>query len=329
MNGILGGLELALKTELTTEQREYLELSKTSAESLMEVLDDVLEFSRTELDKLEIQRVDFVLGPCVQGAVSMLAFTANQKGLALRTELSADLPEQVSGDPARLHQVLTKIVDNAVKFSSQGEIVVSVRRETPTSGETHHDGWLSLLFCIQDTGTGIPRDQRDAIFEPFRQVEGVLTRNPDVADLGLAICKRLVRVLGGRMWVESEVGQGSRFYFTANCQRVRQASREKSALSQNRASTRTRAQVLLVEDNRVNQLITLRLLEKRGFHCLLAGNGREALATLAEASVSLVLMDIQMPEMDGHETTRCIRELEKKTGTHVTYRRDDRSRDLG
>jgi signal transduction histidine kinase/CheY-like chemotaxis protein len=321
MNGILGGLELALKTELNAEQSEYLELSRTSAESLMAVLDDILQFAGTELDNLDIPHVDFVLRQCVHGAVSLLESAATQKGLTLRTEFSADLPERVSGDPARLHQILTKVVDNAVKFSSHGQIVVNVCREAPGSCEKpHEDGSLTLLFGIQDAGIGIPVDKRDAIFEPFLQVDGTLTRNSGGAGLGLAICKRLVRLLGGRMWVESAVGQGSRFYFTAIVQSAKQPMLDKSpmtAVSESRASLGTRAQVLLVEDNRVNQIVALRLLEKRGFHCLVAGNGREALAILAEASVNLVLMDIQMPEMDGYEATRCIRELERRTGAHV------------
>jgi signal transduction histidine kinase/ActR/RegA family two-component response regulator len=321
MNGIMGGLELALKSELNAEQREYLELSRTSAESLMAVLDDILEFAGTELDNMDISHVDFALRPCVHGAVSLLASAAKQKGLTLLTELSPDLPERVSGDPARLHQVLTKVVDNAVKFSSHGQIVVDVCREVPGRCEKpNEDGSLTLLFCVQDAGIGIPVDKHDAIFEPFLQVDGALTRNFGGAGLGLAICKRLVRLLGGRMWVESEVGHGSRFYFTASFQPAKQTILDKSpmtAVSESRASTGTRAQVLLVEDNRVNQIVALRLLEKRGFHCLVAGNGREALAILAEASVNLVLMDIQMPEMDGYEATRCIRELEKKTSAHV------------
>ena len=320
MNGIIGALELALKTELTGEQREYLELSMGSAEALMAILEDILEFSRNELDKLEIQRIDFALGRCVQDAVAIMASAAKQKGVSLRIEVARGLPERVCGDPTRLHQVLTRILDNAVKFSSYGEIFVSVRRESPAVTEPQPvDGTLRLLFCVKDTGIGIPEDKRDAVFEPFRQVDGGLTRNFGGMGLGLPICKRLVRVLGGRIWVESEIGQGSRFYFTANFKSARQVTTKPAAgaLSPNGTGRPTRAQLLVVEDNRVNQLIAVRLLENRGYYCLVAGTGREALAILAEASINLVLMDVQMPDMDGYEATRCIRELEKKTGAHM------------
>ena len=321
MNGIVGTLELALMTELTLEQREYLELCKGSAHALMALLNDMLEFSRMELEKLDIERVDFTLASCVRGAVSTLDSAANQKGLTLRVDLGVNLPDRLAGDPAHPHQILVKLVDNAVKFSTEGEVVVSVRRESSQNEpKEHEDGSLNLVFCVQDCGMGIPEAKRQTIFDPFQQGDGSLTRTHGGAGLGLAICRRLVRLVGGRLWLESEVGKGSQFYFTASFLPATQAGREapqSGTRAQNDPAWNGRLQVLLVEDNHVNQIVALRLLEKRGYHCLVADNGRQALELVASASVDLVLMDIQMPEMDGFEATRCIRELEKDSGAHV------------
>lgn len=320
LNGLLGTLNLALMTELTQEQREYLELSKSSAESLQALLDDLLDFSTTAVDDLKLSRVEFPLEQAVTGAVTLLRNTAKQKGLTIRTEIARDVPNRLVGDPARLHQVLTKILENAVKFSSHGEILVSVRGENPPSSASQGEAEpVVLIFSVRDWGIGIPKDKRESILEPFRQVDSSTTRKYGGAGLGLAICRRLVRLMDGRIWVDSEVGRGSTFHFTVKFQigKLDTAEEHVHAGDAPRMRHLGRLQVLLVEDNRINQVVTKRFLEKRGFHCVAANNGREAIEMVNGAAADLILMDIQMPEMDGFEATRCIRELEKETGAHV------------
>jgi signal transduction histidine kinase/ActR/RegA family two-component response regulator len=327
MNGVLGTLELALMTELTREQREYMELSKSSAEALMALLDDILDFSKIETEKLEINPVAFSLGQCVRGVATALARRAAEKGLDLRTEIAKDVPDRLYGDPDHLRPVLLKIIENAIKFSVAGSILVSVKLDdqTPDFGPATGER-LSLLFSVQDQGIGIPTNQQHLIFEPFQQADGSATRKYGGTGLGLAICGRLVRMMHGRIWLDSEDGRGSKFYFTARFGLAQQtaailpvaapAAPKKNPVPAQKSAGH-QLSVLLAEDNRVNQIVTVRLLEKRGFRTLLAKNGREAFQMLEREPVDLVLMDVQMPEMDGFETTRRIREREKKTGAHL------------
>ena len=323
MNGVLGTLELALMTELTTEQRDYLELSRSSAESLLALLDDILDFSKIEAERLEISRVDFSLGNCLRGVVSAMAPQAETKGLELWTDVASDVPDWINGDPDRLRQVLLKMVENAIKFSSAGKILVGVRLDVEAGDpDVAATLPLSLLFSVQDSGAGIAKDKQLSVFEAFRQADGSATRKYGGTGLGLAICGRLVRLMDGRIWVDSEEGQGSKFYFTARFGRAGsalppQVTRNGAVTRKDSIGSKTRACILLVEDNRLNQLVALRLLEKRGFRTLVAGNGLEAIQMLQWEKVDLVLMDVQMPEMDGFEATRRIREQEKKTGAHL------------
>ena len=224
------------------------------------------------------------------------------------------------GDPASLHQVLTKILENAVKFSSDGEILVRVQRESPPSATNQVLAESVVLsFSIRDWGIGIPEDQRKLILKPFQQANSSTTRKYNGVGLGLAICRRLVRLMDGSLWVESEEGHGSTFHFTGKFQISKEAIAKENMQASDGPGLphRSRFQVLVVEDSRVNQVVTTRFLEKRGFHCLVASNGREAIEMLDGAAADLILMDVQMPEMDGFETTRCIRELEQERGVRV------------
>jgi signal transduction histidine kinase/CheY-like chemotaxis protein len=327
MNGVLGTLELALMTDPTREQREYMELSKSSAEALLALLDDILDFSTIEAEKLQINPVEFSLGQCLRSVVTALTRRAAEKGLELRTEIAAGVPDRLYGDPDHLRPVLLKIVENAIKFSSAGSIVIAVKLDDQSPEHKYaSSGGLSLLFSVQDSGIGISKNQQGMIFEPFQQVDGSATRKYGGTGLGLAICGRLVRLMHGRIWLDSDAGRGSKFFFTARFglpqQTVGPASATQPAAPKKTPvptpkNTGGQVSVLLAEDNRINQIVTARLLEKRGFRTVLAKNGREAFEMLDRESVDLVLMDVQMPEMDGFEATRRIREREKKTGGHL------------
>jgi len=456
MNGILGMTELILDTELTTEQREYLGLVKSCAESLLSIINDVLDFSRIEAQKLELESIPFDLRESLGETMKALSFRAHQKGLELVYDVQPDVPEGLVGDPTRIRQIAVNLVGNAIKFTEHGEVVITVEQ----AAEPFDDGTVCLHFAVRDTGVGIPTEKQQKIFEAFSQADGSMARKYGGTGLGLAICVRLVEKMGGRIWLESEPGKGSTFHFTARLampktsparpaplppEQLRDLSvlvaddnytnrvvlhglltrwgmkptaveGGKAALEALRIAKsmgysfplvlldgqmpqmdgftaaeqiqrnpdlvgatimmltssghlgdaarcrelgisaylvkpirpaelldaiclivqksapktpvplvtrhilreiRHRTRVLLVEDNPVNQKLAVALLEKRGFGVITAGNGKLALAALEREPFDLVLMDVQMPEMDGLEATSAIREGEKSTGRHV------------
>jgi two-component system sensor histidine kinase/response regulator len=458
LNGVIGMTDLALGTELTPEQREYLDTVKLSADSLLSVINDVLDFSKMEAGKSELEVTDFDLRGTLETTLRTLALRADQKGLELLCEVSPDLPRVVKGDPNRLRQIIINLVGNAIKFTAHGEVLVTVANGPEGTNSLRH-------FTVWDTGIGIPPEMHKLIFEPFTQADSTTTRTYGGTGLGLAISKRLVDLMGGRIWVESHPGGGSRFHFTVSLpsseyrpvesellappenlrgvrvlivddnrtnrrillgqlaswtiradavgsaelalreldsaqragdpygliltdmhmpkmdgfdltQEIRRRPELKAAtimmltsggqggdaarceelgvaayilkpireselraaiaralgaestnggipsperLSSTDQHDRTDGlRILIAEDNPVNQLLLTRLLEKRGHSVQVAGNGRLALQYLEEDSYDLLLMDVQMPEMDGMEATRVLRERETKSGTHLT-----------
>ncbi|MGC2000562.1 MAG: response regulator [Candidatus Acidiferrales bacterium] len=435
------------------EQREHLGLVRISAESLLAIINDILDFSKIEANKMEIEAIPFDLRESLGETMKSLSIRADQKGLELVYEVQPNVAEAVIGDPGRVRQVLINLVGNAMKFTEHGEVFISV------SEESHERDFTMLHFMVRDTGAGIAKEQQARIFEAFSQADGSMTRKYGGTGLGLTICTRLVGMMGGKVWVESEVGKGSTFHFTVRLGVQRASVRRPAALQreqlrdmkvlivddnftnrkvlngmllrwdmnptavdggesalqaleiakaagrpyslilldgqmpgmdgfmlaervnkepdlvgasimmltsaghlgdaarcrslgisaylmkpvrqgdllealanvlQNRPREKTalvtrhtlregrkRARILLVEDNVVNQTLAVRLLEKRGFAVAVTGNGREALARLATDEFDLVLMDVQMPEMDGFEATGAIREGEKTSGRHI------------
>ena len=312
MNGIIGMTALALDSGMTPAQNETLQTVRSQAESLLTVVNDILDFSKIEQRHVELESVAFSLAVAVSDVAAPLAVRAHAKQLQLECAISPDVPECIVGDPVRLKQILTNILSNAVKFTEQGW----VRLEVTVDGR---DGdRATLRFTVSDTGIGVPEDKRAAIFEPFRQADGSMTRRFGGTGLGLAIASNLAGLMGGRVWVGSAPGAGSTFHFTAPVTIAASAPAMAAAAEARAGAIPPRAaRILIAEDNVVNQRVAAGLLTKRGHLVTVVNNGREALDALQAGGFELVLMDVQMPDMDGFEATAAIRDRERATGRHV------------
>jgi PAS domain S-box-containing protein len=310
MNGIIGMTELALTTPLEPDQREYLDTVKSSAESLLGLLNSILDFSKIESRKLETESVPFVLSDVVMETLKPLRLKAESKSLQVRVDITPDVPATVVGDPLRLRQVLTNLISNAIKFTDTGYVLVDV------SLDERGDDFAMLHLSVTDTGVGIPKEKHPLIFEPFSQADGSTTRRYGGTGLGLAISATLVELMGGRIWVESdERVSGSRFHFTVRCG-LRSTQAAAPALAAPEAAS-SRCRILLAEDNVVNQKVAVGLLRKRGHEVTVVENGQQALDALNRGTFDVVLMDVQMPVMGGLEATAAIRQHEAATGRHT------------
>jgi two-component system, sensor histidine kinase and response regulator len=317
MNGIVGMTELTLDTHLSSEQREYLQTVKSCADALLRLIDDVLDFSKIEAGKLSLDPVAFSVRETLEDIRKLFGLRAAEKDLALEFRVAPDVPERLVGDPDRLRQVLVNLLGNALKFTSQGRVALDVDLAPGDSGPA------GIRFAVTDTGIGIPAAKQRLIFSAFTQADGETTRRFGGTGLGLTISARLVQLMGGTLDVESEPGKGSRFFFTARFD-VAQPKAKPSAPPPRPAPAAAAAappsvslRILLAEDNPVNQRLTERLLQKRGHTVSLANDGQQALAAIAREAFDLVLMDVQMPELNGFEATSAIRAAERGTGRHL------------
>ncbi len=319
MNGVLGMTDLLLATVLDAEQRECASLVKSSADSLLTIVDDILDFSKIEAGKLDLDSTEFNLRDCIALTLKMSSVRAQQKNLELSSGINPEVPSLVIGDLNRLRQILINLLGNAIKFTERGKVGLGVSVDSRTTGE------LRLHFEVSDTGVGIAPEKQKLIFDAFSQADGSTARRFGGTGLGLTISSRLVELMGGRIWVESALGRGSSFHFTANLREGKpEVERLASQLSTSLLVTRqpvlrkvTKLRVLLAEDNVINQKIACRFLEKEGHRVTLACDGHQALAAIERENFDVVLMDVQMPQMDGFEATAAIRAQERDTGKHL------------
>jgi signal transduction histidine kinase/CheY-like chemotaxis protein len=311
MNGILGMTGLLLDTGMTEEQRDSLRIIKSSGDSLLTIINDILDFSKIEAGKLELDPHAFNLHQCVRESVRLISARAEEKGLALTCTVAPNVPERIVGDPLRLGQILLNLAGNAIKFTESGEVGVEVsNRDTP-------DG-LELEFAVRDTGMGIPPDKQNTIFQAFAQADGSMTRRFGGTGLGLTISARLVEMMGGKIWVTSRLGEGSCFRFTIRAAIAPdKPEAPKIEPSGREEPVQQPLHILVAEDHPVNQQIILRVLKKFGHTAVATCNGKEALLALTRERFDLILMDVQMPVMNGLEATKTIRRFERSSGIRI------------
>lgn len=307
MNAIIGMSYLALETDLSPLQRDYISKVSRSAHSLLGIINDILDFSKIEAGKMDIENIAFNLDETMSNVSTIFALRCEEKGLGLFFNVSPDVPRYLIGDPLRLGQVLINLVGNAVKFTDKGEITISVEL---TRKYLQH---VTLKFLVEDTGIGLTEQQIEHLFEPFVQADGSTTRKYGGTGLGLSICRKLVELMRGDISVESEFGQGSTFYFTSRfgISVENDDSRPMTELDESLLKQISGANVLLVEDNDINQQVALELLKKLHLKVETAENGQQALEKVKETDFDVILMDIQMPVMDGFTATRQIRQMGK------------------
>jgi PAS domain S-box-containing protein len=309
LHAILGMAELLSETPLTPEQQKYVEVFKNAGENLLNVINDILDLSKVEAGHLELECTDFDLAEIVEKTGEVLAMHAHEKGIELFCHILPDVPVNLIGDPIRLRQILVNLIGNAVKFTEKGEIVVKVRNQEPQSGKPEHGEIAELLFSVSDTGIGIPKDKIDMIFEKFTQVDSSTTRKYGGTGLGLSISKRLVELMGGRIWMESETGSGTTVSFTAQFGIQKEYKKPAERYNVEIKGLKT----LIIDDNATNRMILREMLSGWGALAIEAEDGETGIAQIRTAKESgtpydLILLDHYMPFLDGFEVAKRIKE---------------------
>ncbi|MBN1235977.1 MAG: PAS domain S-box protein [Methanotrichaceae archaeon] len=304
MNAVIGLTGLLMETDLTVEQRDYLEMIRSSGDSLLSVINDILDFSKIDSGKMEMESRPFNLKASIEESLNLVRPFASKKNLHMSYAITESTPQAIIGDPTRIKQALTNLLSNAVKFTENGAISVSVSSKK-LEGTCHE-----ICFSVKDTGIGIPEDKMGRLFQSFTQIDSSTTRRYGGTGLGLAITKKLVKMMGGKIWVKSQLGKGSTFCFTilAESTFIKPARDVEGRQERIKVADLNHVpRILLAEDNPVNQKVMLKMLGKLGYHADVAANGIEVLRSLELQPYDLILMDVQMPEMDGFETARTIR----------------------
>lgn len=312
MNGILGMLELVLPTELNTEQYQFLKMAKDSADVLLSLINDILDFSKIEAGQLELEEIDYNMHEIVEGVSDVVIQKVEDKGLELNVLIKNDVPRFLIGDPVRLRQVIINLVSNALKFTHRGEVNITVHNNSGHVPKSHplNEDELELLISVQDTGIGIPEERQQAIFESFSQADTSTTRKYGGTGLGLTICKNLVGLMNGELWVKSIVGEGSIFYFTA---RFRKSDKNKE-ISLKIPDKIHGLKVLAVDDNKTNRIIISETLKSFGFVAEVFETANEALLAFQSGSkekYDIIITDFQMPVMSGFDFLKAVRENSK------------------
>lgn len=310
LNSIIGMAEVLADTPLTKEQQNYVRIFRSAGESLLEIINDILDLSKIEAGQTELEAIDFHLPSLLDSVVSILSVRAVEQNTQLSIHIHPDVPVGLSGDPTRLRQILVNLVGNGLKFTENGTVKISVEL-----GSVH-----KLLFSIQDTGIGISRKKQKVIFESFTQADSLTTRKYGGTGLGLTICQKLIAIMGGRIWLESQPGKGSTFFFTCHFRPA--LSDPLPAIAQSVASATCKvlkpAHILLVDDNEDNRNLLFLYLRNTPFTLETAENGEEAVNVFKRSVFDLVFMDIEMPIMDGYEATRQLRQWEEEQGLEAT-----------